>query len=247
MRRRSPYALWRRWRTVGQRTSPGPFIVVAGNIGSGKSTAVAAVSAALGMRAYHEGVDRNPYFSDFYAEPRQWALQSQLSFMTMALADHLDIGLRGGPAIQDRGVHEMHQVFNAAQLAQGNLTHRDHAQLAALIEAVEPQLARPTLLLYLHAPVEELLGRIHRRGREAETAVSEQYLDLLEDHYQAFADRWVSSDVLRVDTSICDVRTQEGQAALVSRVVSALTAATRQVPRASRRSSQVATGLRQTA
>ncbi|HOR78690.1 MAG TPA: deoxynucleoside kinase, partial [Anaerolineaceae bacterium] len=42
------------------------FIVVAGNIGAGKSTLVQLLSERLGFQPFFEPVNDNPYLEDFY-------------------------------------------------------------------------------------------------------------------------------------------------------------------------------------
>ena len=43
------------------------FVVVAGNIGSGKTTLTNKLSERLGWNPHFESVQDNPYLSDFYA------------------------------------------------------------------------------------------------------------------------------------------------------------------------------------
>jgi len=54
------------------------FIVVAGNIGAGKSTLVELLSRELQLTPFYEPVSENPYLSDFYDDMKRWAFQSQL-------------------------------------------------------------------------------------------------------------------------------------------------------------------------
>ena len=46
------------------------FIVVAGNIGAGKSTLVQLLSERLGFQPFFEPVNDNPYLEDFYSDMR---------------------------------------------------------------------------------------------------------------------------------------------------------------------------------
>jgi deoxyadenosine/deoxycytidine kinase len=42
----------------------------------------------------------------------------------------------------------------------------------------------PSLLIYLKAPVSTLVERIHRRGRDIESSISADYLQLLDTFYE---------------------------------------------------------------
>jgi len=50
-------------------------------------------------------------------------------------------------------------------------------------------LPRPNLLIYLKAPVNVLMDRIHRRARNMETGITSEYLSLLDSFY----DEWLSA------------------------------------------------------
>ena len=49
------------------------YIVVAGNIGVGKSTLTRMLSAELSWEPFFEPSEANPYLADFYADMPRWA------------------------------------------------------------------------------------------------------------------------------------------------------------------------------
>jgi hypothetical protein len=57
------------------------YIVLAGNIGAGKSTLVRMICERLGWEPYYEPVAENPYLQDFYRDMSRWAFHSQLFFL----------------------------------------------------------------------------------------------------------------------------------------------------------------------
>jgi len=67
------------------------------------------------------------------------------------------------------------------------MTERDYASYQRIYEQVVDGLPAPDLLIYLWAPVEVLVKRIHSRGREIESGISADYLSLLESFY----DEWL--------------------------------------------------------
>ena len=57
------------------------FVVVEGPIGVGKSTLARRLSRKLGYRFLADTDSANPYLEQFYRNPRQYALHTQLHFM----------------------------------------------------------------------------------------------------------------------------------------------------------------------
>ena len=64
------------------------YVVLAGNIGAGKSTLVGMICDRLGWEPYYEPVTENPYLADFYKDMRLWAFHSQVFFLTHRAAAH---------------------------------------------------------------------------------------------------------------------------------------------------------------
>lgn len=87
------------------------FVVVAGNIGAGKSTLVDLLSSKLGFTPFFEPVSDNPYLADFYADMGKWAFHSQLYYLTRRLLIHKELLEASGSVIQDRCVYEDAEIF----------------------------------------------------------------------------------------------------------------------------------------
>jgi deoxyadenosine/deoxycytidine kinase len=87
------------------------FVVIAGNIGVGKSTLVRLLCGRLGWEPFYEPVTENPYLADFYADMRAWAFHSQVFFLTHRLRAHHQLIHHPTSAIQDRSVYEDAEVF----------------------------------------------------------------------------------------------------------------------------------------
>ena len=54
------------------------FLLVAGNIGVGKTSLTDRLAARLGWEAAYESVADNPYLADFYGDMRSWAFHLQV-------------------------------------------------------------------------------------------------------------------------------------------------------------------------
>jgi deoxyadenosine/deoxycytidine kinase len=173
------------------------LVLVAGNIGAGKTSLTERLAARLNWQAGFESVADNPYLPDFYADMRAWSFHLQIFFLGHRAAQHK--ALAGGPrsAIIDRSIYEDVFIFARALHELNNLNERDYLAYRQLYEVVVESLPRPALLIYLHAPVEVLIDRIVQRGRSIESSITPDYLRLLDRYY----DEWLA------DFNVCPVLT----------------------------------------
>lgn len=180
------------------------FIIVAGNIGAGKTSITERVGARLGWHTAFESVGDNPYLAEFYADMRQWAFHLQIFFLGHRAQQHLALAGSAKSAIVDRSIYEDAYIFARALHHLGNINERDYQSYRALFDLVVAGLPRPDLLLYLRAPASLLIERIRRRGRAIENGISEEYLTLLESFYDDWMRTFDLCPVLTIQTDDLD-------------------------------------------
>jgi len=180
------------------------FVLVAGNIGSGKTSLTELLGKRLGWSTAYESVEDNPYLADFYADMHSWAFHLQIFFLGHRAEQHLAIARSPGSAIVDRSIYEDAEIFTRASLELGNLTERDYNAYRKVYQLVVDSLPVPDLLFYLRAPVPVLLERIRARGRAIETGVTAEYLGLLERLYDEWLERFDLCPVLSIRTDDLD-------------------------------------------
>jgi deoxyadenosine/deoxycytidine kinase len=66
------------------------LVVVAGNIGVGKTSLTERIGSRLGWRTGYESVADNPYLADFYGDMRSWAFHLQIFFLGHRADQYLD-------------------------------------------------------------------------------------------------------------------------------------------------------------
>jgi deoxyadenosine/deoxycytidine kinase len=159
------------------------FLLVAGNIGVGKTSLTDRLAARLGWEAAYESVADNPYLADFYADMRAWAFHLQVFFLGHRAEQHRRMALSPASAICDRSIYEDAHIFARALYQMGNMTERDYLAYRRLFQIVVDRLPAPDLLLHLDASVETLLQRIRGRDRAIESGITADYLDLLNSFY----------------------------------------------------------------
>lgn len=159
------------------------FILVAGNIGSGKTSLTERLGERLGWRTAYESVVDNPYLPDFYKDMRAWSFHLQVYFLGHRAQQHLEMARDPRPAVIDRSIYEDAYIFARALHHMGNLSERDYQSYRQLFNLVTATLPPPSLLIILKAPVPILVERIRRRGRAIESSIDSDYLELLESFY----------------------------------------------------------------
>jgi deoxyadenosine/deoxycytidine kinase len=180
------------------------LILVAGNIGSGKTSLTERIGERLGWNTAYESVADNPYLPDFYANMRQWSFHLQIFFLGHRAQQHLDLWNDSISAIIDRSIYEDAYIFARALHAMGNLTELDYLSYRKVFDLVVRTLPPPSLLIYLKAPVPVLMERIRRRARNIETGISAEYLTLLDSFYDDWLKIFDLCPVLTLKTDDLD-------------------------------------------
>lgn len=191
------------------------FILVAGNIGSGKTSLTERIGARLNWLSGYESVADNPYLPDFYADMKQWSFHLQVFFLGHRAEQHKGLSDNPQSAIADRSIYEDAHIFARVLHHMGNLNERDYDAYRTVYNLVVDKLPRPDLLLYLKAPVPLLLERIQRRGRKMETGITADYLSLLDSFYNEWMATFDLCPVLTIRTDDLDFVNQAGHLDIV--------------------------------
>lgn len=180
------------------------LVVVAGNIGTGKTSLAERIGARLGWHTAFESVADNPYLADFYADMRAWAFHLQVFFLGHRAQQYLQMVQLPQSVIIDRSIYEDAFIFARALYQMGNLTERDYQSYRTVFDLIVNRLPPPDLLIYLQAPVEVLIDRIRKRGRNIESGITVEYLRLLESFYNDWLQIFDVCPVLTIRTDDLD-------------------------------------------
>lgn len=195
------------------------FVVVAGNIGVGKSTLVGMLCGRLGWQPFFEPVSENPYLSDFYADMNTWSFHSQVFFLANRLRSHHQLVKHPTSVIQDRSVYEDAEVFAHNLYRQGNMSARDYRTYSDLYQSLSAFLPPPDLVIYLRASVDTLISRIRLRGRDYEREIRPDYLAQINDLYEAWIADFRLCPVLTVPADDLDYVAHPGHFELIAKKV----------------------------
>ena len=161
-------------------------IVIAGNIGAGKTTLTHLLARHYGWTPRKEQVTDNPYLSDYYKDMKRWSLNLEVFFLKERFKDLLKINHEKEAVVQDRSIYEGVYIFAANNHDMGNMSDRDFDTYMGLFESMMMVARKPDLLIYLRSSVPHLVDNIHQRGRDYEQNMQLNYLKNLNDRHDDF-------------------------------------------------------------
>lgn len=180
------------------------YIIVAGNIGVGKSSLVELLCRRLGWQPFYEAVVDNPYLADFYADMSRWAFHSQIFFLANRLHLQRQIADHPTAVVQDRSIYEDAEIFARNLYEQGFISERDYATYRRLYTSLLDLLPAPDVVIYLRASVKTLHKRILQRGRSYESKIAPVYLSQLNELYEQWIAGFDLCPLLVVETDDLD-------------------------------------------
>lgn len=183
---------------------PKRMIVLAGNIGAGKTSLTERIGERLGWTTAYESVADNPYLPDFYKDMKSWSFHLQIYFLGHRAEQHIQLAEIPESAIVDRSIYEDAHIFARALHHMDNLNDRDYYAFLRLYQLIVDNLPKPDLLIHLQAPVAVLMERIRRRARDIETSISEEYLSLLDKFYKEWIEGFDLCPVLTIRSDDLD-------------------------------------------
>ena len=179
------------------------YIAIEGPIGAGKTALAERLGARLDATVVREETD-NPFLADFYADRPGAALQAQLFFL---LTRHRQqTSLRQADLFTQTTIADY--LFDKDKIfAYLNLDDNELFIYQRLYDLLARDTPPPDLVLYLQAPTEVLLRRIHTRRRDPESVAlqpDDDDLRELNEAYHHFFFHYTATPLLVVETSQFD-------------------------------------------
>ena len=194
-------------------------IAIAGNIGAGKTSLTDLLSKHYKWQGHFEEVVENPYLDDFYHQMERWSFNLQIYFLNSRFGQLIEIQKSGENVIQDRSIYEDVHIFAPNLHAMGLLSQRDYQNYKSLFELMENMVTGPDLMIYLRSSIPNLVGNIHKRGREFENSISIDYLSRLNERYEAWIHNYDKGKLLIIDVDELDfVDTAADMKSIIDRI-----------------------------
>ena len=178
------------------------YIVVEGNIGSGKTSLATKLSEDFNTRLVLERFAENPFLPLFYDQPIRYAFPLELSFLAdryQQLNDELSL-----PDLFKQQTVSDYILSKSLIFANITLKDDENKLYQRLFQIINPHLPKPDLLIFLHKDVEQLKKNIKQRGRTYEQNIEEDYLQKLEAGYWEYLKQLKDARILVIDTNQID-------------------------------------------
>ena len=177
------------------------YIVIEGPIGVGKTSLANKLALEWDAELILENVDDNPFLSKFYKNQREVSFQTQLYFLltrTRQVQSFKQQDIFSKPRVSDFMLQK-DRLF-----AQVTLNNEEYDLYDQLYSYMTVDIPKPDLLIYLQAPIEVLMKRIRKRGRDFEKYITSQYLENLNSTYLRFFNSYNGSPLLVVNAEDID-------------------------------------------
>ena len=183
------------------------FIAVEGPIGVGKTTLTKLLADSFGYNTFLEKPSENPFLADFYENPSQAALGTQLFFLFQRVKQIQEI--KQGDIFTPTRVSDF--LLDKDKLfAKATLSDQELKLYEQIYDYLSLDLPTPDLVIYLQAETKTLHQRVMHRGIEMEKSVSYDYLELLNESYKEFFFNYDRSPVLIVNSDYLDLESNKG-------------------------------------
>ena len=195
-------------------------ITIAGTVGVGKSTMTTALAEALDFKTSFEKVDHNPYLESFYKDFERWSFHLQVYFLAERFKEQKKIFEYGGGFVQDRSIYEDTGIFAKMHYEKGTMSPTDYETYKNLFDAMvmTPYFPHPDLLIYLEGSLDEVIGRIHQRGREMERKTPVSYWEEMHERYRKWIDSFNACPVLRINITDYDLKQEESLEPILEKI-----------------------------
>ena len=160
------------------------YVAVEGVIGVGKTTLARLLQPAFQSALVLEVFEENPFLSDFYSDRQRYAFQTQIFFLLSRYYQQRrsvpETLKRGEPLITD------YTFAKDALFARINLVGDELEMYYRVHDALAEKIPLPDLIVYLRADTDVLMQRIASRDRPYERNMEREYIDQLNQAYDAF-------------------------------------------------------------
>jgi deoxyadenosine/deoxycytidine kinase len=183
------------------------YIAIEGPIGVGKTTLANKIATTFNYDAFLEQPAENPFLKNFYRNPSQSALATQLFFLFQRMQQ-----------IQDLKQRSLFETVRVADFliekdrlfAEVTLSNEEMDLYDKVYDHITLDAPTPDLVIYLQAPIDVLKERITKRGNINEQYLTLEYLEKLNDAYSRFFLDYNEAPLLIINAADINLESNEG-------------------------------------
>ena len=182
------------------------YVAVEGPLGVGKTTLARRLARSLKAELILENPADNPFLDDFYRQPEQMALPTQLHFLMSRRNALKDLAANVG----ESSCRVSDFLFQKDRLFAGlTLNAKQFDLYQSVSRELEFDLLVPDLVVYLQAPLDVLYDRIEKRAIASEQAIASSYVARLQKAYTEMFHNYTDTPLLIVNATDIDFAQNE--------------------------------------
>ena len=174
------------------------FIVIEGNIGSGKTTLAKKLASDFSANIILEEFEENPFLSEFLTDQKTNSLGVELQFLIDRYYQLKNTEYKSDITIADYFI-EKSLIFSS-----NNLSKIEKKLFDNYFNILFDKIKKPDVLFYLSVKPERLLKNISKRGREIENQINTNYLDKIQKSYLNYFEKCKDTKIVIIETSTID-------------------------------------------
>ena len=183
-------------------------IAVSGIMGSGKTTLARNIASQFGMRYVGENPQGIAYLSDLDVDPRRWAFETQLAFLSDKSLEILQAMDRYPTIVVDRWISEDIEVFAYYFYSKGYIDSRAYDVYKKLADHFMEMVSTPDMIIVCEVDVELAIDRIRTRTRSDMFLHTPKHLMEISQRYDEWISRQNDTRIYKIDSSRWDWRTE---------------------------------------
>lgn len=180
---------------------PYSYLVIEGNIGSGKTSLSQMLAADWKANLVLEEFADNPFLPKFYESPERYAFPLELSFLSERFSQ---LKKEWQPTLFQPKIISDYFIAKCRIFASNNLQEDEKKLFDKMFELVAQQMPLPNLIVYLYVQTDRLQENIKKRGRVYEQQISDEYLNNIQSQYLQYFQQHPHLTVLMLDTTQVD-------------------------------------------
>ena len=189
------------------------FLVIEGNIGSGKTSLSTKLSQEMNAKLILEQFADNPFLPKFYENQEKYSFPLELSFLadrySQIKKEVFNMDLFHSLLIAD------YYFSKSAIFAQNTLQKDEYNLFRRIFSIIFETMPKPDLYVYLHLDIDSLMKNIASRGRDYEQNITPDYLEKIRQGYIDYLRQITQFPVLILDTNNIDFVNNQADYALV--------------------------------
>ena len=183
--------------------------IVEGNIGAGKTTFLTLLKKYIPelsiqlepVNNWQKDVYGQSLLASFYEQPKRWAYSMETFAMICRVQEHIQRQQNNNDLqVIERSIYSGHYVFDVNGYKQGFMSELEWKIYLQWFNFIMSKCMPPRGFIYLAVDPEVAFERIKKRKRDAESAISFEYLTQIHQQHQEFL-----VDKKDVDATIQDV------------------------------------------